>query len=113
MKIKLFYFVLIISILASCKSKTTDEEIAKELCTCMEPIVKMYDKTEDFTEDSSLQEVEETMAEVEKEAAKSEACADGIEEKYGDLSEREDAIESAMERVCPDIMKRMEEMESQ
>ena len=51
------------------------------------------------------------LREMEKAAAEGDSCADRINEKYGDLENQQEEIEAAMQRVCPNVAKTMQEID--
>lgn len=111
MKIIPLAFVLIISLLISCKGKNSTEQIAEELCDCLRPIVEVYEATQNISEEDRTEDIQIAMDKMEKAAAESDACADRINEKYGDLENQQEEIEAAMQRVCPNVAKVMEEID--
>ncbi len=109
MKILHFASLLIINLLIACKNDT--DQIAKELCDCLRPIVEVYNDTQGLSAEDSAEDIQAAMEKMDQAAAESDACADRMDEKYGDLEEKQEAVEAAMQRVCPDIVAVMNEIE--
>lgn len=109
MKIIRLFSVLVISLLIGCKNDT--DQIAGELCACLRPIVQVYQETQTLSAEDSAEAIQAAMEKMDRAAAESDACADGMDERYGDLEGRQEAIEAAMQRVCPDIVQVMDEIE--
>ncbi|MFN7118566.1 MAG: hypothetical protein ACK4TA_17340 [Saprospiraceae bacterium] len=104
--------LFIISLLWSCSNNNKNDQIAKELCSCLRPIVNVYQETKGLNENDSPEDIQTAMEKMERAAAESDACADRMNAQYGDLADQQEAIEAAMERNCPDIVSTMSEIES-
>ena len=111
MKIIPLAFILIVSLLMSCKGKNSTEQIAEELCDCLRPIAEVYEATQNLSAEDSAEDIQAAMDKMEKAAAEGDACADRINEKYGDLENQQEEIEAAMQRVCPNVAKTMQEID--
>ncbi|MDX1941775.1 MAG: hypothetical protein SFU99_14540 [Saprospiraceae bacterium] len=109
MKNAFFFFVLVLLGMTACKSKPTDEDIAKELCACLEPMIKMYKEMGSQTPGQDEAAMMESIAELERVAGESQACSDQLNQKYGDLSQKQAEMEAAMNKVCPDVIQFLNE----
>lgn len=113
MKITSIALVLTISLLASCKDKSNYEKIAEELCNCLRPVVEVYEASQNISEDDSPEDIQTAMEKMEQAGMESNTCVDALTEKYGNMENQEAEVEAAMQRVCPDIAKAMNEIESE
>jgi len=104
--------LFVISLFFSCANQNDNEQIAEELCACLRPIVDVYEETKNLSEEDSTADIQEAMEKMERAAAESDACADRLNEKYGDLADRQEEVEASMQKVCPDIVNAMNEIES-
>ncbi len=98
--------------LAACQPKNKTDELAKELCICLRPMIEVYERMGGQMEGADEDQIVAVLEELEALAAESEACANKITEKYGDLADREAELEPALRKACPDIMQRMDEFNS-
>lgn len=112
MKIRNLSFVLIISLLASCKNESKYELIAGELCECLRPIVEVYESTKSISEENNPEDIQTATQKMELAAEESNACVDRLTEKYGNMENQDTEVEAAMQRVCPNVVKTMKEFES-
>lgn len=106
--IYLFAFGCLISIFA-CKSASSDEAIAREICDCLQPMVELYEKMEADAANSESDAVIEAMEDLERLAAESQECSDQLMKKYPDLGAREAQVEAAMEKACPNVVRMLTE----
>lgn len=106
--IYLFTFGFLISIFA-CKSASSEEAIAQEICDCLRPMVELYEKMEKDAANSESDAVVEAMEDLERLAAESQECSDRLMKKYPDLEAREAQVESAMEKACPNVVRMLTE----
>ncbi len=110
MKLNYLLAGLLLLGLFSCKSKSSnDDAIAKELCACLQPMIAMYQKMEAQANNGDADAMIEAMQELETLAGDSQACTDRLTEKYGDLADRQEGLESAMQKNCPEVMKVLRE----
>lgn len=84
--------------------------MASDLCDCMKPLAAAYSEMEDLdTESSNMEDLENLMNRLESQADRTDACIDQLEEKYGEALETEQTnIETAMGKVCPEVMTLLE-----
>lgn len=109
MKILSFSLLVCALSLFSCKSEPTIDKIAGELCECLQPMIDMYNELENVSDPELLESAMENLSRL---AQESEACADNLTAKYGDLEARQQEIDEAMGRVCPNITQRLNEFGS-
>jgi len=57
-------------------------------------------------------DIQQMMEKMEAAAAESDACADRLNEQYGELDDQQAAVEAAMRRLCPELTAVMDEMEN-
>lgn len=89
-------------------SKTTSEinKIATELCACMQPLIDLNKQIQTLAEEGKTEEISSLITEVERLSEEGDACADRLEEKYGDIQGNDkQKVESAMEKTCPEVAK--------
>jgi hypothetical protein len=117
--------VLVSLCLFSCKSKkvieTTSTEIkiseqdekrmyvemSKEMCKCMESVLKLAENTEQRT----AEETSDLLLEMQQESYKMEDCVDGLKPKYPSINfegENNPKAEKALMENCPAYKKVME-----
>lgn len=98
--------------MSSCKKQSDINQIAKEFCTCMKPVVDIYDKSQSLSSEDDLDKISAAIEEIEKAVRASEECAKEIDSKYGNLDEREQELQAAMQSACPDVMQKMNEIDT-
>ena len=82
------------------------DAMASELCTCMRPMVKLYDELLEAKEEADQEGLRVLLNRMESVSAESEACATKLEQKYGDfVGEGEMKAKAALEKACPRIAK--------
>lgn len=108
MKIAHLLLPTLLILMVSCNSKSEIDTIAGELCDCLRPMIEMYNELEVATDPD---ETERTMQELTRLAEESQSCANGLTEKYGDLAPRQQEVDEAMARACPDIVQRLNEFQ--
>ncbi len=86
-------------------SETRYEDMAAELCTCMQPLADLYEKVLAATEAGDEEKALELMNEFQAASDTGEQCAAQLEEKYGDFKgeEEEKKAQIAVEKACPKI----------
>jgi len=108
MKIAYLLLPVFIMLLASCNSKPEIDTIAEELCDCLRPMIEMYNELENAPDPETM---ENAMNELNRLAGESQDCADDMTEQYGDLADRQQEVDEAMARACPDIVERLNEFQ--
>lgn len=98
----------LLMLLASCNSKPEIDVIAEELCDCLRPMIEMYNELENAPDPETM---ETAMDELTRLADESQDCADNMTEKYGDLANRQQEVDEAMARACPDVVDRLNEFQ--
>ena len=115
-----FFVLLFLGVtLISCKGKkmaTDYDEMAKELCDCMNPLVEMNEEIQALTQAGDTEAVGAMFAELEGKFAEGEKCATGLQGKYGDMDtpEEEAKAKAAIRKACPkvaDMMNQSEKLE--
>ncbi len=107
--------LLIFSVsLISCKGKkmaTDYDEMAKELCDCMNPLVEMNEEIQALTKAGDTDAVGAMFAELESKFAEGEKCATGLETKYGSMNtpEEEAKAKAAIRKACPKVADMMDQ----
>ena len=97
------YLLPVLVILSGCSQKKDNyKEMAKAVCTCMEPLVDLYQKIQKLTAEGKTDELVEIMEEMEEVAEQAESCSEEVEEKYGD-PEDEAKADEALRKVCPEV----------
>jgi acyl carrier protein phosphodiesterase len=104
--------LLLFFLLIGCKKQNNADQIAQELCACMKPLMAVYEQANSLSEDDDLDAITNAMTKMEKTATESEQCADALDAKYGKLDDREDEIQAAMQRACPEILQKMNEIDN-
>ncbi|MBK7872502.1 MAG: hypothetical protein IPJ74_18395 [Saprospiraceae bacterium] len=106
----IFYLLMLVSLgITACKSQPNDEAIAKELCACLEPMITLYKEMGSQSQNQDEAAMMESIAELERIAGESQACSEQLNQKYGDLSQKQVEMEAAMTKVCPDIVQFLNE----
>ncbi len=103
----------LLGLLVACQKKDRHETIAKELCNCMKPLAEQYNRAVQLSDSGRTAELEQLIMDLEVAAEESEACAERLEEQYGDLENEKEAVEAAMEKACPDIVTMINDLESE
>lgn len=110
--------LLVLSIsLFSCKGKkmaTDYDEMAKELCDCMNPLVEMNEEIQALTKAGDTEAVGAMFAELEGKFAEGEKCATDLETKYGAMNtpEQEAKAKAAIRKACPKVADMMDQSEN-
>jgi hypothetical protein len=108
----LFLFILFSSCGGPAKSSDYDQ-IAIEVCNCMKPLSQIYGDFKRAIDENDLQALDNLADELEQANESVDECAEAIEEKYGALEgAREEAVKIAMKTQCPNIIKILNEVES-
>ena len=110
----LFYFALNLLLAAGCTSGgKQDEQVAREICDCMQPLYESYTSIKDAREDNDTESLQRFVEEMEAVNDEVSACANRIQERYGALEgEREERVKAAMQNVCPEIIATLNEAEN-
>lgn len=88
------------------------DQMAKDLCSCMRPLADINKQIKDLVSEGKTEEVSRLFASIEKIAKEGEACAQGLEEKYGVVEgESETKTSAALKQHCPDIAQMLEQSE--
>ena len=89
------------------------EQAAKEACDCMRPLSESYESFRKAREKNDTEALQQFVEEMEAANEALSSCAEGIEERYGPLEgEREDRVKAAMQRICPEVIARLNEAEN-
>jgi len=116
-KFPLFILLILGLSMISCKGKkmkTDYNAMAKELCDCMNPLVKMNEKIQELTQAGDTEAVGEMFSELEAKFAEGEQCALDLEKKYGDMNtpEAEAKAKAAIRKTCPKVADMMDQSEN-
>ncbi|MCG8329850.1 MAG: hypothetical protein MI974_19295 [Chitinophagales bacterium] len=112
-------FTLIVTIMvllgSACEPPADDyDQIAEEVCKCMQPLSGLYSSLKSAMEENDLQALDELAEEIEEANDELDLCAENIEEKHGKLEgTRGDAVKLSMKSKCPDIIQIMNEVEQE
>jgi exonuclease VII small subunit len=84
------------------------DEIAKELCRCVESLAQSLQGLEQASANQDSLAQEAAIAAWEEGMMISEACLDALEARHGaQLEKEEQAIREAMNRFCPEVVRIM------
>ncbi len=108
MKISRLLLPILFFFAVSCNSTSEIDTIAGELCDCLRPMIEMYNTLGDGTDSEALEGAIEELGRL---AEESQSCADDMTDRYGDLAARQQEVDEAMARVCPDIVQRLNEFQ--
>lgn len=112
------FLILLLSVgMSSCKGKkmaTDYDEMAKELCDCMNPLVEMNEEIQKLTQAGDTEAVGAMFSELEGKFAEGERCATGLETKYGSMNtpEEEAKAKAAIRKTCPKVADMMDQSEN-
>jgi hypothetical protein len=114
---KQIYLLLLTCILlgSSCGSQGDNyEQIAEEACNCMQPLSGLYSELKAAIDNNDLDALDGLADEIEEANDAVDSCAEGVEEKYGELEgSKGEAVRLAMKSKCPEIIQIMNEVEQQ
>lgn len=114
---KTFTLITIIMVLlgTACEPPADDyDQIAEEVCKCMQPLSGLYSSLKSAMEKNDLQALDELADEIEKANDEVDSCAEKLEEKHGKLEgDRGEAVKLSMKSKCPDIINIMNEVEQE
>lgn len=90
----------------SCRSSSPTEEMALDMCRCMQPMANVYQDMEAIKSDpTTMEKMDNLMARLDGQARETESCIDRLEKRYGEALEKEQAdIEPQMRKICPEVM---------
>lgn len=113
---KTFFALIALVFFSACGNggdKRDYDQMAKDLCSCMRPLADMNKKIQTLVAEGKTDEVSALFADVEKIAGEGEACAKGLEEKYGTVEgESEMKASAALKKHCADIAAMLERSEN-
>ena len=103
-------FILGLTACGDSKPKVDYNGMAKELCTCMQPLANLYQEVIEAANQQDTARMEALVVEFEKISNQGELCAEHLEKKYGDFAgpEEEAKAKAAMQKACPHIVEMME-----
>lgn len=85
-------------------SNMNHNQVASELCTCMQPLIDLNKKIQNLAKSGNNAEVQNLISEVEKLSEEGEACTEKLENKYGKIEGQDQSkVEAAMAKSCPDV----------
>lgn len=110
--------LLTLSGLISCKNVPAKKKIdynamSKELCACMQPLADWNNKVKETTKTQDEEAIKKLYEELGGISEKSYACAEKLENKYGEVPlEEEDKAAEALHKACPQIAEIMEQVKN-
>lgn len=112
----LFSALFLAVIFSACKSEPAKKQkdfdaIAKELCDCMQPLAEWNAKVKEISATQDEEAVKKMFDELGGISEKSYACADKLEQKYGEITaDEEEQAEEALQKACPQIAEFMNQV---
>jgi len=98
-------------LLTACQPESEVEQMASDICSCMEPLQQTFAEMQSMPDDADMSKMQELMQKVKEQSATTDDCTLNLEEKYGStaLEDEEKAIKAAMQRTCPEIVNMMQQ----
>lgn len=105
---KTLLLLLLLSVLNACQSSDPSTQFASEWCTCMTPMVELYDEFGKASSDAP-EAINDLLTKLEQVADESDACVTTLQEKYQVDDYNSEEIRGACQKACPQIAQRIEE----
>ena len=96
----------------STSSSLDVNQVATELCACMQPLIDLNKQIQELAEAGKTDEISSLITEVERLSTEGEACTERLEAKYGEVKgTNEKKVEAAMAKTCPEVAKMLSVLE--
>lgn len=106
------FWILLLVFAGACRSTSPEKEVAQEFCQCFRNMTELYRQVQSQDESTAEDKLAELMRELESAATASEDCVERVEIDYGNLlDEKEEQIKAEMQRLCPDVVATLEEID--